>query len=781
MDTTSQDGQTGASQPPGFQLQVSPEQVLLNLEAGQSLDVDQLLSSLEQAGVTTGIDDEAIASAVGLSQQGQAVVDNIIARQIDPTPSKPARIEQVISMGQVALPGDVIQRLIPGARGETGTSVTGDIIEAPSAPVVKLQHGDNTQEVGFELQATAYGVIKIQGGHVHVVSPLNVSHDKLTATLDIHPQSAAGTATTVDVLQQCLQDFGVTYGIQTEQIEEALQTAQAEQTLQPRVEVAKGCPARAEKPADYEFTFTINGKDPLALLSGEADESQLEQPRLLQIVQEDAVLCRERPATPAQPGKSVFGEDIKAPPAAKAKIKAPVCGDNVLKEDNVFKATITQCGYADLREGKLCVDSPVTLSDDNMLATLCVYPSSDNESVLNKETVLQLLKLRSITFGIDEAAIEQAISQLQENDARQVCMEIARGQEECQGEDAKFDHFISVEKLAGEKKDDGTIDFRERGTIINVKPGDAIGKKVPPTAGRPQVNLLGDTTPAKGGRDIDFQPGEHCELRDDGIFYATDEGALMVKDALVHVTDIYQHAGDVDLQSGNLLHKKGAIEVSGSVLSGFEVKANGHVIVKQNVDNGRIVAGGDVAVGAGVVQPEKSIGYIHAMGNVSVKFAQNAKILSYADIEVGGSAMNCQIHAKGKVNITKGKGCIIGGVVKSAKQIRAKQIGSEAGSLTLVEIEIDPKIKKSLAEAIQTEEELVEQHLGDPDKLAGLIKEQKQFFEKSREDAAIIVEGAIFPGTTVKILNVAQTIKQEKRRCKITLTPNKKLYFGNIE
>ena len=780
MDSSTQDGAKPEDNS-GLHLAVSPEQVVLTVDQGKALTKAILLNGLQKAGITTGIDDEAINQAVRLSQQGQAVIDNIIARQIEPKPCKPAQIEQVVSMGQVVVPGEVIQRLLPGDMGKNGISVTGDTIEAPAAPVVKLQVGTNTREVGYELQATSYGLIKLQGGTVNVEPPLHVSHDKLSASIDIHPESTQGEAVTAAMVLASLSDFGIIYGIDEDAINEAIVTAKKTNTSVPRVEVAKGKAAVLAKPADFEFMFTVNNANPLQLFSGEITEDQLEQPRVLELVEEDAVICRERPATGAVAGCDIYGREIKPPPASSAKISTPVCGENVVKVGNEYKATVVQCGYADVREGKLCVRSPVSLSDDKMEATLCLHPPGKNGKSVNKENIMQMLSLLGVSFGIDNPVIDEALQTIASTDTRQVCVVVAKGQDECPGEDAKFDHFVSVEKQAGAKYADGTMDFRERGTIVNLVAGDAIGKKIPATSGRPQVNVLGETTPAKGGKDIDFQPGENCELRDDGIFYAYDEGALLIKDGIVHVSDIYSHDGDVDLQSGNLAFKKGAIEISGSVMSGFQVKANGHVIVKQNMENGRIVAGGDVVVGAGAIQPEDGVGHIHAMGNVTVKFAQNAKILSYADINIGGSAMNCHLHAKGNINVTKGKGCIIGGVAKSAKEIRVKQLGSEAGSLTHVEIEVDPMIRKSLAEEIAREEELLAIQEGDIDRLRQLINQQKQLFEQSREQAAIIVEGTLFPGTTVKILNVAMAVKEEKRRCKITLSPNRKLHFGNID
>jgi uncharacterized protein (DUF342 family) len=59
------------------------------------------------------------------------------------------------------------------------------------------------------------------------------------------------------------------------------------------------------------------------------------------------------------------------------------------------------------------------------------------------------------------------------------------------------------------------MDFRERGTIINVKKDDAICKRIAPEPGRSQVTVTGETFPASSGQDIEFVAGENVILKDD--------------------------------------------------------------------------------------------------------------------------------------------------------------------------------------------------------------------------------------------------------------------------
>lgn len=765
------------------QLHISDEQVLIDIAPGVAgVSAEFLCQKLQGAGIRHGILKQALIDASSAYQKNHAIKDFVVAKCTPPTSSKPGRLERLIQVGQIAAPGDLIAEVIPGEAGEHGTSVRGDLIEAPTSAPVKLSAGDNTEVDYGKLKSLAYGVVKFKDNLISVVPPLQVAFDKLSVAIDIHPTSQSGTQVTKDHIIATLTKFDIHFGIDADAIDVALQEAAATNVAVFRVEVAKGIPAVAAKMVDYEFAFTLSGADPKQLLQADKQSAELAEPLLLDLVDEDDVLCKVSPPTPAKPGKNVYGQEIKSPPADSTKLPTLSCGDNVVLDGatQCFKSAIFRSGYAYLDGSKICVKSPIEVSQDQMTAFLTLYPPGKNKKTLPKKDILEILSGTGVKYGVAESKIDEVLAHCLEQKTPQLNIPIAQGREEKKGKDAYLEFLISVEQKAGKERADGSIDFRERGTIVNVKAGDAICKRIPPEPGQSQVTVTGETFPASAGADIQFTEGENVELKGD-TFYALQHGALMLRDNAVHVSDIYEHKGDINLNSGNLNQSKGSIHITGSITSGFEVKANGHVSVNEMVDNGRVIAGGDVFVKGGVIQSESSDGYIRSMGSVEARFLQNAKIFSYKNVTVNDYAMNASIHAKGSVIVTKGKGLIVGGVTKSSHSISARQIGSDAGAVTLVEIEYDPKVVKTLLKAIEEKTALVESGEAEQGELDELIRQQKEFYKKCQDEAEIRIEGVVYPGVTIKILGVATEIFEEKRFCKITLNPKKAMLFSPLK
>ena len=171
--------------------------------------------------------------------------------------------------------------------------------------------------------------------------------------------------------------------------------------------------------------------------------------------------------------------------------------------------------------------------------------------------------------------------------------------------------------------------------------------------------FMGRAVRPESGHDIDFQAGENVELRSDD-FWSMIDGAVMIKNNTVSVSDIYSFAGDIDLQSGNLQHKKGAVRIEGTVRSGFEVQAGSHIIVDQTVEDATLKCGGDVEIVGGVIHAGD--GSIEASGSVTARYAQNARISAGEDIVINGPAMNCDLYASSRIIVTGDKARMIGGV-----------------------------------------------------------------------------------------------------------------------
>ncbi|GAB1257416.1 hypothetical protein NBRC116494_19180 [Aurantivibrio plasticivorans] len=786
--------------PNGIELDTSPEEVAITvdlnvIEDTSALNAGVLCGVLAAAKVTVGVDKGAIQTVLDDVAKGNSVHARVVARAKPLVPGEPPSIDYFVHPGDIVIAGEVIAIESPGVESCPGESVFGEPINAASFDYTPLEAGENTiLDADGQLISTIHGVLSSAADKLSVEPIVFVAPDKLQATMDIHAATTLGTPISFEHIADALAQSGVSYGVDQDAILAALEEAEETHEVVTQVVVAKGKEPVPPQPATLKYQFKINGESPEKYLDSINPQKTNAEGAVkpvdeavslvaLDVVKEGSVIAKRFPASDGEDGSDVFGKPIKPLAVATRSLPVLLPGDNVEHNETTgqYTASVLLYGYPAIRDNKIVVIDPVELAEDQMSAMLTLYANyqSDNYPITTS-LILKKLELLGVSYGIDTQAIESAISQVQETRQPLIKRSIATGKDGEAGSDAYLEYILNLEKKAGVTKDDGTIDYKERGTIVNVEGNQPICTKVAATLGQPAVTITGESQPSEPGKDIQFKAGQHCYFKDN-IFYATEAGAVFIKDNVVHVTEVFQLNGDVDLQSGNLFQKKGCIDVGGSVQSGFEVKANGHIIVRNNIENARLIAGGDVNIGGGIVQPEGGDGYIHAVGNVTVKFSQNAQIYSYSDIIIEHSCMSSRLHAKGSVYAQKGKGNIIGGVAKAEKTIRAKSIGSPAAAVTFVEIELDPKFKKQYLEETKQLEESAKVNLEAKERLSELVKAYRERYEEARLTAEIIVEDTIYPGVKIKILGGSKKITEEIRRCRITLGTNNVIHIKPLD
>ncbi|GAB1259011.1 flagellar assembly protein A [Aurantivibrio plasticivorans] len=750
-------------------LDISPQRVTLTLPAEHDpLTANEVLALLEQQKVTYGIDHQSIEDAVNDLQHGKALEAIVIAEAKQPERGTGSSIKLQSNVGDIVTPGEVIAIINVGEPGTPGTTVFGEAIEPPSSAELTL--GDNTQRNDANVLSTRYGTVSERMGVPYVTPLLSISHDKLEACLDIHPTSTVGTPITREIILDDIRAAGITFGIN----EGAIDITAELQTIQRQVTVALGLPAEPACKADFLCHVTLNGSDPRELAKNpEADQHPAVQPKL---VEQEDLICTETPATAQTTGKNIFGEDIKPPPS---KTEAPPLsiGEGLRKEDDSgdYFADVTPVGYLTLIHNKLVVTPPIKVSDDGMHVYLTAYPQEAHHLALSRKHIDRCLEKLNVTYGIDHQAIDDELIELRENTQKKIERVIANGRPGVAGEDEYLKYLINHQANVGKKTDDDRVDFHERSTIKNVEPEQPIATIIPATKGQSQIDVFGNPTPATEGKHIGYIAGDGVRLEGD-TFYAIESGALLIQGNIVSVSDIFEWDGDVGYKSGNLHHETGAIHIKGNIESGFKVDAKGHVIISQNIDNASVTAGGDVVVNGGIIERDHSDERTMAAGNITAKFAQNAKLYAYHDIIVTDSAVNSTLHAKGSITITQGKGHLVGGVAKAGKTITVKHLGSPAGAKTTVVIEIDPKLSKSLHHQIaEYLEQLQDPSLNQEDvselneRIQRITIQLRNLTNNVIKQGAVIIEGTVHPGVSVKILDQTYTFKEEQRRCKVRL------------
>lgn len=568
--------------------------------------------------------------------------------------------------------------------------------------------------------------------------------DKL-AKLSMSPRDVDTATLSVDYLIDYLNDSGVCCGILDDAITEVVRQVGELQAAVEGVVIAEQIQPQDEMPAPVVRCL---------------DDDQ--------IAAAGDTIAKLGEANAAIDGKTVRGEAIKASAAPETTLTA---GANTeVLDGRTLKATV----YGTVKSGDkdILVVPPVVIEDNGMTAAIDVHPRSSADTPITFDMVWESLEAAGVLHGVSDDKIEASLREARETDSPQLHEIVANGSVAVPSIDARIEHFIETDQDIGEQREDGSIDFRERSTIRNVKSGVRICRWIPPIDGQPRTDVYGQSGIAESGRDFDFEAGENVELRNDD-FWSLIDGAVMIRNNIVSVSDVYSITGDIDLQSGNLEHRKGTVHIKGTVRSSFEVRAGNHIIVDETVEDATLECGGDVEVVGGVIHAEG--GCINAAGNVTIKFGQNARISAGEDIVINGPAMNCDLYAGSRIVVAGNKSRLVGGVARASGGFQVRQLGAETGAPTLVEIDLDHKAIEALKLKIEEMQKAIAAGKATQADMERLLETLHALTDTSDQSASIDIEGIAYPGVTTKIFGVQYRFITERSNCRIHLDEQRKI------
>jgi len=278
---------------------------------------------------------------------------------------------------------------------------------------------------------------------------------------------------------------------------------------------------------------------------------------------------------------------------------------------------------------------------------------------------------------------------------------IARGRPALAGTDAQFVLHVDIGQQAGEVSSDGTIDLRERRLVQSVRTGQLLAEKIPPGTGKPGCNLFGEEVAAPDGHDLEIEVGVGVRIETQEsrtLYYADSDGHLVCGDHFIAVSDILRIEGDVSYATGNIDTPKD-LHISGSVCSGFRVKAGGDAIIAGTIDAGAsVTVQGNLSVGKGILGAATKV---VVFGQLSTLFIQEAQVIAKGDIRIGSYIFNASVRSAGRIVVQRQRagryGRVVGGLVCASKGIEASIVGSPANQTTLLSIEPDPERALELA------------------------------------------------------------------------------------
>ncbi|MGN0589360.1 MAG: FapA family protein [Ruminiclostridium sp.] len=408
--------------------------------------------------------------------------------------------------------------------------------------------------------------------------------------------------------------------------------------------------------------------------------------------------------------------------------------------------------------------------------------------------------------GIRYNVIESAFDDIFKGGGYGHSVLLAKGDAPVDGENGYLKYYFEQASAAVIKEDEfGNVDYRDLGTIKNIKQGEVIADIVPETPGKPGKDIRGVVQNQFPGKPAKVYSGNGVAVSEDGtkLIAAVSGNLRWNKDRFV-VDDVLTISDDVDLSVGNI-DFIGDIVIKGNINEGFVVKAVGDINVFGNITGANVTSESSISVRLGIINSE-----VKAAGDITASFCENSTIESNGNC-TAQSFVSCTLFCNGNLTAKGGKSAIVGGKYTCLSDVEANYIGSDTYIRTIItlgnvavlaeeKIEHEKKLKeynqqleqlnlvcetlqkqKKAGQLPQQREEMlatsIRAKFGHM-KAINAIKARIADIEKEingNNDLKVKVNRAIFPGVTIRINNSRLTVSDKKTTCKIGMNDNREI------
>lgn len=435
---------------------------------------------------------------------------------------------------------------------------------------------------------------------------------------------------------------------------------------------------------------------------------------------------------------------------------------------------------ADLEEGAL-----VFLPDDQMSAWLFLFPPMAQGKTLSFSDLCHILARHNIRCGINWQLLRR-ISE--ETDRYFRLIPIALGIAPVGGQDGRvIDRYSRCPEQAPVVDALGQTDYVTLKLVQDIQQGDVICEILPHTQGIPGSTVTGQAVSAPDGHPAVIPQGRNTCVSEDGCYLlAARTGHLRFSGRNFQVNPVLE-LYDQDLHGKQSIKFLGDIHIHGDLCCGTSVCAIGSVQIDGVVEDCAIEAGEHIIVSSGVQGQNHAV--LRAQKSVFAKYLEHCTVYARQDVNAD-CIINCQIFSNDTVRAHTGRGSVIGGTVRAARQVTAVAVGSMAECPTHIILGGQPceeaerlRISDELA-GIQNEIEALEQQPRTPQQEQALSKLHltrcvaQMKLEKFGKDLAAQQADSIpdsprllcsvaYPGTTVTVGRDSFRILRLHRDCSI--------------
>ncbi len=484
-------------------------------------------------------------------------------------------------------------------------------------------------------------------------------------------------------------------------------------------------------------------------------------------------------------------------------------GDGIYYDSSTSLYKAQEYGFArfDKHKSRISLLQPLQITKEKIKVYYLVHPTKLH-SIPTYENIEEVLVKRKIYSGVSKEEVEKQLNEIDINNPMIHQITVASGKDPVNGYEDYYTPLIKTEKEAGKILEDGSIDFKEVSSVVEIKKGQEILQKHPAVEPVDGYNIYGDPAKAIMEENKGYVKGENIVQsgKDEFTYVSSIDGCLETKKNTISVSPIAIINGDVDYDSGNI-DFNGSVHISGSVLPGFSVKAQDNVIVGKHIEDASVEAGGAVQVKLGI--GGKGSTTIMAGGKVKAKYVVNSTIEAGGVIEIGDSIINSNIFSNEKISLTAKHGKIIGGEATALYDIVVNESGVPKENKTILSVgkslfierslneikdligpveaeveEITTKIKASFGtEVFNNTKEFISilppvkqknclqllTDLSRKNEELKILKDQEEE-EKSKlrfeRNPVIVIRDKVYPGTVIKIKNSVRLLDKDLQNVK---------------
>jgi len=327
----------------------------------------------------------------------------------------------------------------------------------------------------------------------------------------------------------------------------------------------------------------------------------------------------------------------------------------------------------------------LTVSEDKMNAFFSIQ--KENTISFTPQDIKEYLETKGIKYGI---VMDEDISDYIENiERRDKPLKVAQGKMPEPGADASIKYYFDTDPLkVGTVKNGGSIDFKDRGSIPQVKKGDLLAEKIIAVEGQAGHDVYGRYLAVQKPKDKALRKGKGASVSEDRLKIFAEIDGIPEISAIgkVYVSPRLEIPGGVGLKSGHV-DFDGKIDVLGTIQSGYRVKGNSlkaNEILKADIE-----MEGDVNVSGGIIGAK-----IKSGGSLSAMYVHESEIEVLGDIIIEKEIIDSKINTSGTC-IAK-DGPILSSRVSAKKGIRAVQVGSEISKPCHLSVGFDEKVKEDI-------------------------------------------------------------------------------------